>query len=116
MYVGPITEIVSDVASEIIKDQEDSLVMQIKQDILYDIDKEELIKALKYDRQQYEKGYQDGLKHLSEDTVTDWMVEFIQVNGIKCLMELVMQAIEKERRLVYEDISKMQRIVYFTDR
>lgn len=97
MYVSPITEIVSDVASEIIKDREDSLVMQIKQEILYDIDKEELIKALKYDREQYEKGYQDGLRHLSEDTVTDWMVEYIHMNGIKCLMELVLQAIEREQ-------------------
>ena len=96
MYVSPITEIVSDVASEMVKDQENNLVMQIKKEILYDIDKNELIKALKYDRQQYEKGYQDGLKHLSEDTVIDWMVEYIQTNGIKCLMELVMKAIEKE--------------------
>lgn len=26
-----------------------------------DVDKEELLKALKYDREQYDKGYQDGL-------------------------------------------------------
>ena len=71
-------------------------MIQLRQEIGYAVNKEELIKALQYDRQQYEKGYQDGLKHLSEDTVTDWMVEYIQINGIKCLMELVMKAIELE--------------------
>lgn len=99
MYESPITEFVSDVASEIVKEREDSLIMQIKQEVLYDIDKEGLIKALKYDRQQYEKGYADGLVNLCEDTVVDWMIEYIQINGIKCLMELVMKAIEQEHEL-----------------
>lgn len=30
------------------------------------VDKDELIKALKYDRQQYEKGYNDGVKEFVE--------------------------------------------------
>ena len=36
----------------------------IKTDI--DVDKEELIEALKYDRGQYEKGYSDGIKDFAE--------------------------------------------------
>lgn len=63
MYDSPITQLVSDIQSEIIKEQEDSLVMQVKQEILYDIDKEELIKALQYDRDQYQKGYADAMKN-----------------------------------------------------
>lgn len=31
------------------------------------VDKDELIKALKYDRQQYEKGYADGIKKLKQE-------------------------------------------------
>lgn len=31
-----------------------------------DINEEELIKAIKYDRQQYEKGYRDGIKEFAE--------------------------------------------------
>lgn len=31
-----------------------------------DVDRDELIKALKYDRQQYEKGYNDGVKEFAE--------------------------------------------------
>lgn len=99
MYQSPIEKFYGDIQSQIeqkIEQDENQLMMQLRQEIGYAVDKEELIKALQYDRQQYEKGYQDGLKHLSEDTVTDWMVEYIQINGIKHLMELVMKAIEKE--------------------
>ena len=85
-----------DIQSQIIKNEENRLLYHVTQSIGYKVDKDELIKALQYDRQQYEKGYKDGLIHLSEDTVTEWMVEFIQINGIKCLMELVMKAIEQE--------------------
>lgn len=100
MYQSPIEKFYGDIQSQIeqkIEQDENQLMMQLRQEIGYTVDKEELIKALQYDRQQYDKGYQDGLKHLSEDTVTDWMVEYIQMNGIKCLMELVMKAIEKEQ-------------------
>lgn len=96
MYVSPIEKIMGDIQSQIIKDEENRLLYHVTQSIGYKVDKDELIKALQYDRQQYEKGYKDGLEHLSEDTVTEWMVKFIQINGIKCLMELVMKAIEKE--------------------
>lgn len=99
MYQSPIEKFYGDIQSQIeqkIEQDENQLMMQLRQEIGYTVDKEELIKALQYDRQQYDKGYQDGLKHLSEDTVIDWMVEYIQINGIKHLMKLVMKAIEKE--------------------
>lgn len=101
MYQSPIEKFYEDIKTQIeqkIEQDENQLMMQLRQEIGYAVDKEELIKALQYDRQQYEKGYQDGLKHLSEDTVTDWMVKYIQINGIKHLMELVMKAIEKEQK------------------
>ena len=36
-------------------------IMKAVQNVGIQVDKEELLKALKYDREQYEKGYQDGL-------------------------------------------------------
>ena len=96
MYVSPIEKIYGDIRSQMIENDENQLMGSVTQSIGYKVDKDELIRALQYDRQQYEKGYKDGLIHLSEDTVTEWMVEFIQINGIKCLMELVMKAIEQE--------------------
>ena len=62
MYESPITKIVSDISSQVVKNQEDQLICEVRQKIGYDIDKDELIKALNYDREQYDKGYLDGLK------------------------------------------------------
>ena len=39
----------------------DGAVMKAVQRVGIDVDKDELIKALKYDREQYERGYADGL-------------------------------------------------------
>lgn len=60
-YQSPIVAgVVNNVNAEILKLYEDTALAEIKAAIGYNIDKEELIKALAYDRHQYEKGYQDG--------------------------------------------------------
>lgn len=60
-YESPIiAEIVNNVNDEILKLCVDTALSEIKTTIGYNIDKEELIKALDYDRNQYKKGYQDG--------------------------------------------------------
>lgn len=61
MYECPIQETVGTMHSDLIEEQDNQIIFQIKQCIGYEINKEELLRALKYDRQQYEKGYEDGL-------------------------------------------------------
>ena len=61
MYESPINQVSSKISSEIIKCEDDQLMYKIRQTIGYDIDKTELVRALRYDREQYEKGYADGL-------------------------------------------------------
>lgn len=61
MYEGPIKVIIDDMCSAI-QQKEDNYVMQYVQNIGIDVDKDELEKALRYDRQQYDKGYEDGFK------------------------------------------------------
>ena len=61
MYKPPIEVFVGQLRSN----QEDH-IFEIIQDMNVSVDKEELIKARKYDRQQYEKGYQDGIKETVE--------------------------------------------------
>ena len=39
---------------------EDYITFKIEQTLDCEVDKEELIKALQYDRDQYDKGYQEG--------------------------------------------------------
>ena len=59
MWKSPI-EIQQDIVRQVDMVIEDG-VMKAIQRFDINVDKEELIKALKYDRDQYEKGYQDGL-------------------------------------------------------
>ena len=62
MYESPIS--ILEIADSVIKKQnellENNLIYEIKQKYYINIDKEELIKALQYDREQYDKGYHDG--------------------------------------------------------
>lgn len=61
-YESPITRIISDAVAQRIEAEENEFLYSLHQTIGYSIDKEELMKALNYDRGQYEKGYNDGLK------------------------------------------------------
>lgn len=62
MYESPITQIIADISSQVRETQDGRLIYEVQQAIGYEIDKEELIKALNYDREQYQKGYKDGCK------------------------------------------------------
>ena len=58
MYKSPI-QIYTDRIIEPTKSKFDEQCMKAVVNVGIDVDKDELIKALKYDRNQYEKGYQD---------------------------------------------------------
>jgi len=74
MYESPINKIYRDIQSQIIKQDEEHMMYAVNQAIGYTVDKEELIKALQYDREQYKKGYKDGkketLKNVKEEIET----------------------------------------------
>lgn len=61
MYEGPIELIYSERMKEI-KNGVDDTIFRAVMNVGIEVDKEELIKALEYDRDQYEKGYADGRK------------------------------------------------------
>ena len=60
MYESPIEKVCSDIINQIINQDEENLLYQVNQVVGYRIDKDELLKALQYDRQQYAKGYEAG--------------------------------------------------------
>ncbi len=67
-YESPITlfqmdNYINDLQKEI-NAQEEKYIMQSIVSMGIDVDKNELIKALQYDREQYEKGYKDGKEEL----------------------------------------------------
>ena len=58
-YVCPIRIVTEKMARELQKAQEDAVIQAVL-NIGVTVDKEELVKALAYDRGQYEKGFRDG--------------------------------------------------------
>ena len=57
MWESPI-KVYEDVAREIVLEKENHIMQTIRQYV--EVDKDELIRALNYDRNQYEKGFEDG--------------------------------------------------------
>lgn len=70
MWESPINvmEIQDSFVSEIKEKTEEMVFTEIKR-IGIDVNKEELIKALQYDREQYSKGYSDGYAKGIDDLV-----------------------------------------------
>lgn len=65
MYESPIELIISDMQHKV-RQEQDKQIYEAVQRVDVNVNKEELIKALNYDRQQYEKGYADGIKEFAE--------------------------------------------------
>ena len=58
MYNSPIEMIIGNMRM-----QQEGEIFRAVQNIGVNVDKDELLKALQYDRGQYEKGYEDGIKN-----------------------------------------------------
>ena len=65
MYQSPI-----EIITKQMRTQFEDNVFKAIQDYGIAVDKDELIKALKYDRDQYEKGYADGRLHRAEEWIS----------------------------------------------
>lgn len=59
MYESPINVFERNICNELTEEKE-KLVIAAVHEVCVTVDKEELEKALRYDRQQYEKGYADA--------------------------------------------------------
>lgn len=59
MYESPITIISEDIIDEIVEKQ-NAYLIKIIHKMGFDVDEEEIKKALTYDRNQWERGYADG--------------------------------------------------------
>jgi hypothetical protein len=61
-YVSPIQRIVKEVQARI-EEHEGQILMKAVHNVGFDVDKHELMKALAYDLEQYQKGYADAMKN-----------------------------------------------------
>ena len=69
-YESPVNIIMGQVEQEIKQIQnetENTIMSEIRQQLGVYVDKEELVKALQYDRNQYDKGYSDGRASMAEE-------------------------------------------------
>ena len=100
MYESPLTKIYGTIQNQIIKQDEENMMYVVNRAVGYDVDKEELIKALNYDRDQYKKGYADAMaviedikaeiEHFASDDTTD---EY--QNGAIDMRDYVLRVIDK---------------------
>lgn len=67
MYESPINEILGELQFTY-----DNECMKAVQSVGFDINKEELTKALLYDRNQYEKGFNDGYEKALDDIISSF--------------------------------------------
>jgi DNA-directed RNA polymerase subunit RPC12/RpoP len=58
-YESPIELLITDIQHQIVE-QQDEQIYQAVMNVIPNINKEELLRALKYDRDQYDRGYEDG--------------------------------------------------------
>lgn len=67
-----------------------------------DVDKDELIRALRYDRQQYEKGYADGNADASQEwiSVKDRLPELIPCNAGTAYSEAVIVWTDNRKTMI----------------
>ena len=81
MYESPIK-----IITEQIKTNYEDEIFRAIQNVGINIDKEELLKALEYDRGQYEEGFKEGekyvLRHL-RNLLPEWLYTAIKENLIK---------------------------------
>lgn len=66
MYESPLEKIYGEIHEQIVKQDEENMMYAINQAVGYKVDKEELIKALQYDRNQYEKGKKEMQEKIYE--------------------------------------------------
>lgn len=68
MYNSPIEMFITDVHNQILKQQDENIYKAVMSTGI-NVDKEELLRALRYDRQQYEQGFLAGQAAARADLV-----------------------------------------------
>jgi len=66
MYESPVNLIFQDIERQIVQQQEQIILEAIRKCGVV-VDKDELIKAINYDRNQYSKGYKDGVNDVLDE-------------------------------------------------
>ena len=96
MYLSPIEKIYGELQTQMAQEDE-RMVMKAVRQVGINVDKDALIKALQYDRNQYAKGYEDGKNEVLDKIRAEIEQDsFKDVNGSKYIfVNRVNQIIDK---------------------
>lgn len=70
MYESPIKLVVQDIETQMVQKEEQTILEAIRKCGVV-VDKNELIKAINYERNQYSKGYKDGVNDVVDKIRTE---------------------------------------------
>ena len=97
MYESPIMLLKTDSLIQRIKDETDTMIFQAVARVGVHVDKDELIKALEYDRGQYEKGFRDGrmyvppcpsnadrIRSMTDEELAEFMCHNVSNGTVNC--------------------------------
>lgn len=93
MYESPLN-VATRLATEVEKDLEGKITAKIKKEYNIEVDREELIKALNYDRKQYAKGYEDGYSD-GYQAAKEKFIRLIETSIQISIKEIEMSAIKE---------------------
>lgn len=109
-YESPITRIAKEITESMMKEEGDLMFTTIKREVGFEVDKDELISALQYDRNQYDKGYKDGAKEtfkaeleeikssinfIAEKCLPNCIAEEYEVKGLKTAISIIDRRIKE---------------------
>jgi len=96
LYLSPIEKIYGELQTQMVQEDE-RMVLETVRKVGINVDKDALIKALQYDRNQYTKGYEDGKNEVLDKIRAEIEQDaFKDVNGSKYIfVNRVNQIIDK---------------------
>lgn len=102
MYESPITNYISEIIDKQMVERENFILVTISESIGVNVNREELIKALNYDRNQYEKGYADAkaeyesmLDKIRAEIEKDWQLNKYPSSPFSCGLMKAIELIDK---------------------
>lgn len=72
-YESPVTVRIQQIAQEITERRENEIFCHIEEALGFDIDRDELVKALKYERDQFSRGFEAGYSAAKD--WSEWVVD-----------------------------------------
>lgn len=90
-----ISNMMNGLVSQIEEQRENQIVATIREQYHVECDREELIKALNYDRQQYEQGYDEGYNRGMLEwrgSTAVWFNRYPEYQCSNCMLHFVMQS------------------------